>query len=65
LYIIIFFKFLGWLQTSAKEDININEAITMLLKVIVENISEHEELHDQDSIKLDFSDKKKKQSCRC
>ena len=26
--------FLGWLQTSAKEDININEAMVLLLKTV-------------------------------
>ena len=28
------FYFSGWLQTSAKDDININEAMSMLLKTV-------------------------------
>ncbi|TRY75380.1 hypothetical protein TCAL_06349 [Tigriopus californicus] len=66
------YGFNGWMQTSAKEDINVNEAINMLLRQIAENEASinHDEGEgpnqtlDEDSIILE-PDKKKKKGCFC
>ncbi|CAB4064403.1 RAB32 [Lepeophtheirus salmonis] len=59
--------FHGWMQTSAKEDINITQAIEMLLRQIVkQDIDSTPFATDQESLVLENEGRKKKRSgCLC
>lgn len=55
--------FIGWFETSAKENININEAARFLLTQIIQNdnaMKAAEESKDRDKITLDETDSSKK-----
>jgi len=55
--------FVGWFETSAKDDVNIEGASQELVKHILHKVNQVHEENDPNTIKLDGTKKKEEDKC--